>query len=1065
MIKRIFILATVILLVSETRAQELKQAESLFIKYYEKQHFDSALYFAEEAAAIARGTIGEKNIQYSGFLRYLALSNYNLGRYKKALIFINREMALRESLKKNNDTDYVKSLLTAAIFNRKAGDYEAALQLVQKADKKGSSLFGTSGIEYAEILYNYAGVYHDYGCSVNDMVYINQELRYLTRAIEIFKKEGESGAGKLVQNKIDLAALYNNIGNSPQAEILMQEAIKDSRLRYGERSAGYASALNNMGVLFYNSGQYKYAEKYLVEAADIFKSLDKPLAHKEAICLNNLGAFYYNIGNYKVANQLITRCRNIMESESLTDNPVYSVVLSNLAAITLLEEYYTAPALKSPGRLNETGRLLSRSDSIFRNNCQEPHTYHSAIISNRAIWYNLNGDTKTSMTMLTDLALDTHMSLKVLPLMNKMDFSARLPLLKFEEESPDILFIPVTVDLLDQVSADNSRKSSAATESDPMVTGLIRLVLGDASNIKKTVGIYHPAYGMVLKSLIVAYANIDDTKMEEDMNLEYMNVLNQKIMRDFSFLSENEKELYFTTKLPDLHSFMSYSLSRMRTNPAITGPAFNNLLLYKGLMLKSGTAMRVAILNSSNQELLKKYDDWMALQKKISALYSTPVEYRDQDVTVLVQQANDLEGELVAGSQEFSDYRKGMMTTWQDVQKTLNTEEAAIEFIDFRRQERDGGNVIIYCALILRPGFANPVMVKLFEEQQLSAIIENEAVNDHERINYLYGTRVLQDDKLYNLIWKPLEAHLKGVTSVYISPSGLLNKVSFPSISKGKGVYLCDAFNLQVKGSTGTNTQTNLFAQGSSSALVFGGITYSESSSGDPVWNYLEGTRNEGDAVSSILASKNVNVKYLSGTGATETFFKENAGSFSILHLATHGFFFGDPAEVRVEEERNVVEYGEVEFRGSSRSYGASSFVNNENPLMRSGIVLAGANDVWEQTEVTRTDDGVLTAQEVTQIDMRKSDLVVLSACETGLGEIKGTEGVYGLQRSLKIAGVKYLISSLWQIPDKETVEFMQSFYRNLLDSKDIRKAFFKTQREMRAKYDPYFWGAFVLQE
>jgi len=111
------------------------------------------------------------------------------------------------------------------------------------------------------------------------------------------------------------------------------------------------------------------------------------------------------------------------------------------------------------------------------------------------------------------------------------------------------------------------------------------------------------------------------------------------------------------------------------------------------------------------------------------------------------------------------------------------------------------------------------------------------------------------------------------------------------------------------------------------------------------------------------------------------------------------------------------------------------------------------------------SDDGVLTAQEVTQIDMRKNDLVVLSACETGLGDIRGTEGVYGLQRSLKMAGVKYIIMSLWGIPDKETVEFMSLFYSTLLNLKDIKAAFYGAQNAMSAKYDPYYWGAFVLLE
>jgi CHAT domain-containing protein len=128
--------------------------------------------------------------------------------------------------------------------------------------------------------------------------------------------------------------------------------------------------------------------------------------------------------------------------------------------------------------------------------------------------------------------------------------------------------------------------------------------------------------------------------------------------------------------------------------------------------------------------------------------------------------------------------------------------------------------------------------------------------------------------------------------------------------------------------------------------------------------------------------------------------------------------------------------------------------------------VFAGANDVWsKQAKNDSIDDGVLTAQEVSTIDMRKTDLVVMSACETGLGDIKGSEGVYGLQRAFKMAGVDFMIMSLWQVPDQETEEFMTTFYKKLIKQKDIKQAFAETQKEMRAKYDPYFWAAFVLIE
>jgi len=185
-----------------------------------------------------------------------------------------------------------------------------------------------------------------------------------------------------------------------------------------------------------------------------------------------------------------------------------------------------------------------------------------------------------------------------------------------------------------------------------------------------------------------------------------------------------------------------------------------------------------------------------------------------------------------------------------------------------------------------------------------------------------------------------------------------------------------------------------------------------------------------------------------------------------LLHIATHGFFYPNP-KLQKQQFAERIEEGDVVFRGGrgTRGFGVLGFVMNPNPLMRSGLTFAGANQVWTDHYVSGDKDGVLTAEEVVSVDMRRAALVVLSACETGLGEIKGSEGVYGLQRAFKMAGVKYIVMSLWQVPDSETVEFMETFYSKLLKYNSIRDSFAETQNEMRQKYDPYYWAAFVLVE
>jgi CHAT domain-containing protein len=169
-----------------------------------------------------------------------------------------------------------------------------------------------------------------------------------------------------------------------------------------------------------------------------------------------------------------------------------------------------------------------------------------------------------------------------------------------------------------------------------------------------------------------------------------------------------------------------------------------------------------------------------------------------------------------------------------------------------------------------------------------------------------------------------------------------------------------------------------------------------------------------------------------------------------ILHIATHGFFFPDPeqnADNRLGED-NALRW-------------------SDNPLLRSGLALASANAAWTgQSAPGRFEDGIATAYEISHINLSNTKLAVLSACQTGLGDIKGSEGVYGLQRAFKMAGVDYLLVSLWQVPDQETAEFMEAFYSAWLGGKTIHQAFAKAQKKMRKKYrDVYKWGAWVLVE
>lgn len=211
-------------------------------------------------------------------------------------------------------------------------------------------------------------------------------------------------------------------------------------------------------------------------------------------------------------------------------------------------------------------------------------------------------------------------------------------------------------------------------------------------------------------------------------------------------------------------------------------------------------------------------------------------------------------------------------------------------------------------------------------------------------------------------------------------------------------------------------------------------------------WSDLPGTQMEVTSIAAVLNKKGWTAQTITGNMALEDVLKANIGTKApnVLHIATHGFFFPDE-EIEGADEESV-------------------YRQADDPMLRSGLILAGGNRSWQQQPIPDgVENGILTAYEVAQLDLRNTDLVVLSACETGLGDVQGSEGVYGLQRAFKQAGANYLLISLWKVPDAQTVELMETFYKNWLKGTDLPTAFRKAQLAMSEKYSPYEWAAFKL--
>ncbi len=401
--------------------------------------------------------------------------------------------------------------------------------------------------------------------------------------------------------------------------------------------------------------------------------------------------------------------------------------------------------------------------------------------------------------------------------------------------------------------------------------------------------------------------------------------------------------------------------------------------------------------------------------------------------------------------------------TWRDVKQSLKHNECAIEFITFSgfASTNSGTKELKYAALILTPEIDNPIFIELCTFNQLHNVLLNALIEQEIGINELYVQR--GKPILYDLIWKKIDEYVKNTKSIYISPILGIQDVNWGFIPCPDESCLNDKYDIRIVTSTARicDQETFIF----SDAYVYGGIEYTKGNHNSNQMSYrsivinelCDSTRNgfgflrasgyEADQVANVLQEKSVDVNLFKGADADEVSFRKIDGnSPSIIHLSTHGFY--------------LVGFDKyTEYFDKLLSYSI-----NDNSMLLSGILLADANSTLRgSNEQTPLNDGVITAEEIAMLDLRNTQLVVLSACETAIGN-NLQEGFGGLVRAFKNAGVKSILASLWKVPDDATAKLLVAFYNHLVSGVEMHNALKKAQQEVSRLYpDPYYWASFIL--
>lgn len=514
------------------------------------------------------------------------------------------------------------------------------------------------------------------------------------------------------------------------------------------------------------------------------------------------------------------------------------------------------------------------------------------------------------------------------------------------------------------------------------------------------------------------------------------------VLANFDFMSSNERAEFLN----------AYGNSGMRLNDMLSrrpdelaADVYNAALFDKGLLLHSWERLRRSVLRSADTALIARLDTLDMLNRQKRSMEVDMTDSASSWAYARMQRDIDrLEKRLARGSAKFrADTMR--VVSWQEVRNSLKAGEAAVEFVL-------GDSSLM--ALVVRPGCERPRYVRLCnaaECYETLSKVDNFPAETRARRLYTYGR-----SRLYHLIWAPLDGELEGVSTVYYSPTAFLNRVAFAALPVSADSCLADRYDLRQMSTTAA-----LVSRGSgvraASAAIFGGIDYGSMPAGmgadggtmraavSEAFAYLEETRAETDTIAGKMTAGGIDISKYTGGNATEaSFYALDGRSPDIIHLATHGFYISEK---------------DVEGNAFLRNHPGGRYMS----MQRTGLAFAGANATWAGENKPDGNDGILTANELSVLDLSRTDLVVLSACETALGDYS-LEGVYGLQRGFKEAGVRSMILSLWNVNDRATSLFMQDFYRLWLGGSSKHGAFRQAVANLRAAYpSPFFWAAFVL--
>lgn len=907
--------------------------------------------------------------------------------------------------------------------------------------------------------------------------------KYLLRALAIFEDStnGDLSQANIAMNNLGLLYTYN--GMYIKAKYYLQKSLDFDQKRYGKHSLEYGISLHNIGTLYLKQGNYEKAQPLLEQALNIVKQLNYNIYSYSPIMIkSSLAILYQDIGQFAKSEQLYHQLLPSLKKQLGTMHPKYALEVNNFGNLcmqtgrTKQAEQYYLDAIKIVKKGNNNG-IISPHYVSFVINLAQLYTNEANYVDALAL---LNSASKIWEKNYGLGHPDYSILLNNIGLLNILtqNWQNALVILKKAlkiEQSQAIRNIEREGLIVTNIAG----LYALANQAEKGVQLLEQEIYSDYW--KSKLQEHHPQYIIMLNHLALLYNRLGNYSKMNQLQLVAVQKRIEQLKNVYSTFSEDQRMRFWEHSKAELETLYSFGLYSGRSD-SLTMEIQNLRLIISRLSLEYSTNINASILYSKNIELQNAYNNWLLHKNKLGQGYLLSEEEQKKsqiDVNRLKIITDSLEQVLALTSNVFAkkfDPNK-MDIDFSTLKKSLQSGEAAIDlfFSENLHLPLDlaKGNIdtVFYYAFITTSESKFPICLRLGTKEELEKLMTSKVQLQGD--NYINSIRKSND--LYKKIFPQIKSYLKGIKTIHFSIDGSLAGVAFetlvcnlPKEEGGKAIRLMDKYEFQNHNTLRDfvfqrQGMTSQKREDNKKIILLGGVNYgkalisSTKGSENEKFDHLKETQKEVEDIYTKFKKEGWTIDSLTGKKATENqiIMSINRDKPKILHFATHGFFFSKP-----KKQQNL-----KHLIGSSLQ---QRIKQHEHSLYRSGLALSGANKAWtgESNASVYFNDGILTAYEVALMDLHGIELVVLSACETGLGESSDTEGIYGLQRAFKQAGVEKLIVSLWKVPDQQTQELIGYFYDNYLSGQPIHEALKKAKDTMRQQYEnPYYWAAFILIE